>query len=91
MARISACHAGDRGSIPRLGVVFFLFKPPSKGKNNQKFSTESSDLITTFFIRLSILSILLNLTNTFSTTHFPFHNPDKHLRFQFQYNLIPLL
>ena len=23
VARISACHAGDRGSIPRLGVAFF--------------------------------------------------------------------
>ena len=22
VARISACHAGDRGSIPRLGVFF---------------------------------------------------------------------
>ncbi len=25
MVSIPACHAGDRGSIPRLGAIFFIF------------------------------------------------------------------
>ena len=25
MVSIPACHAGDRGSIPRLGAIFFYF------------------------------------------------------------------
>ena len=29
---IPACHAGDRGSIPRRGVIFYLVKVLSKDK-----------------------------------------------------------
>ena len=31
---IPACHAGDRGSIPRRGEVFFLLKTIFSSKNH---------------------------------------------------------
>ena len=37
MASIPACHAGDRGSIPRDGVLFFPFSGPWQGRGLSLF------------------------------------------------------
>ena len=43
MASIPACHAGDRGSIPRRGVLFWLFNifQSMKFENFQKLAADT--------------------------------------------------
>ena len=57
---IPACHAGDRGSIPRRGV-FFLFKSRFFSTNEQLINNESCQITYLYnILNFNFKSISLN-------------------------------
>ena len=61
MARIPACHAGDRGSIPRDGVTF-MYSFSSKSQYISIYSDYPSRKMTSFyyFFHFQVRKMALN-------------------------------
>ena len=53
---IPACHAGDRGSIPRRGDFLFLFNSYQKKKKNLRFFPHM--MVNLFHVSLQPLLLL---------------------------------
>ena len=57
MVSIPACHAGDRGSIPRRGAVFYsqvllIVKMQKMAEQHQEYSADENISITNYLIDL---------------------------------------
>ena len=71
MVSIPACHAGDRGSIPRRGVIFFFSKSTEQRQKDILRATRAAKICTG--AEIIVLGVHPQGSDRFVASSYPFH------------------